>query len=702
MHLFPREAGLGPSFKIDSALIASSRSLTTLAHGGLLGSTGRQTSNRSTHGAAYSSQAHLRQISLDIPGMNSRTSSTSHRKRSSSITTSADDKSEGSGPVSDIAEESLQEIHLYMPLNIHSTSSNVALSHEEVESLITVRNLFAFLVGQVLVGTAKQPSIFPIFLNIARLLHQYVFTNLDGSTLGEIPSASFVGYTRDLRLDDVRTSREKTLEAIVLGERMKSWALYNEGFVHGVGKWDDLINLGSPTFSLISNITRSRMEKASMDLSIRLKAMRARLEEFDVPSLFAGVAASSSGGKTVDFKAWRISFAAMRKHTMSLYKHRYGSWPPKARSKKNDFEESGLNRILLRELYHDFSDLYDMLVDRTALTTRSSDMPAHDPSLSADTQTHALRRLLSEFDRSSPPVQPPIPYDIPRLPDLSTTRRDFESLPEKKQARERRKKLKDDEINMALMQSYNRDSVKVTPFLEAFMAFERTTAHGKSIDEIREIRIGQWIFMYIVLQSLPLVVVDAPGVRQTHGVEYFLCEVPKGSPPWVKEETGRKKAYYRVAGGAGVVSLPADVVDHGVEGIYRRSHCWRVAEKWAGHDGSTAESPAFVTREDSLSAVSQRSGPFDFNFWDGSQALLQPPQQIDPDGLGSELPGSRPSSAGPRSARNSVALGLEALPLPPGVVPSGFSGGPLSTSTPDPSRSFENILGPPTPTRKKR
>ena len=701
VYLFPPESGLGPSFKIDSALIGSSRSLTALAHGGLTGATRRQPSNRSGHSAGHNLPKHLRQQSLDIAELSSRTPSAKHRNRSASIDTSSDGRSDGSGPVGDFVEESSQEIHLYLPLGIHPTSPAVALPQEDIENLVAFRNLFAFLVGQVLVGTPKQPSIFLIFLKIAQLLQHYDFTNLDGSTLGEIPTASFIGYTRDLRLDDIRTSREKTLEAIVLGERMKSWALYNEGFVHGVGKWDDLVHLGSPTFSLISNITRSRMEKASMDLFIRLKAMRTRLEDFDVPSLFAGVAASSTGGKTIDFKAWRISFAAMRKHTMSLYKNRYGSWPPKAKSKKNDFEESGLNRILLKELYQDFSDLYDMLVDRNSLTTRSSDMPAQDPSLSANTQTHALRRLLSEFDRSSPPVQPPIPFDIPRLPDLSTTRRDFDSLPDKKQARERGKKLKDDEINMALMQSYNRDSVKVTPFLESFMTFERNTAHGKSVDEIREMRIGQWIFMYVVLQSLPLVVVDAPGVRHTHGVEYFLCEVPKGSAPWMKEETGRKKAYYRVAGGTGVVSLPADIVDHGVEGIYRRSHCWQVADRWTGHDGSTSDSPAFPTREDSLSGVSQRSGPFDFNFWDATAAPLPLPHQIDPDGVGGSSGASRPSSAGGQSARNSVALGLEALPLPPGVVPSGFSAGLPTSSTPDPSKSFENILGPSTP-RKKR
>ena len=78
----------------------------------------------------------------------------------------------------------------------------------------------------------------------------------------------------------------------------------------------------------------------------------------------------------VRFQAWKKAFLAMRKHVMSHYKERYGSWPPKSSSKKNDFEESGLNRILLREVYQDFSDLYDMLVERKSLTTRTADMPS--------------------------------------------------------------------------------------------------------------------------------------------------------------------------------------------------------------------------------------------------------------------------------------------------------------------------------------
>lgn len=593
--------------------------------------------------------------------------------------------SNGSPPIGPVGEDG--KTHLYMPLGL-SLAGGAELKPEDLENLVAVRNLFAFLVGQILVGTPKQPTLFAVFNNIAGLLTHYEFTNMDGSSLGEVASANFLGYIEDLRLNDIRHSREKTLEAIILGERMKSWPLYNEGYVHGVGKWDDIMHADSPLFSYISGITRKRMEKSHMDLYNRLKYTRARLDEFEFPSLFTGVAAGSSFAKVVDIKTWRNSWLLMKRFTLAFYKRRYGGWPPKARSKKNDFEESGLNRIVLQELYQDFSDLYDMLVDKSSLTTRKADPSAHDEKLADEPALHNLRVLMSEFDRSTPPVRPPIPYDLCLRPDLSKVRRDFDSLSEKKKAKERGKKLKDDEINLALMQSYDRDGVKATPFLESFMSFERSTAHGKSINEIVDVRIGQWIFLYVTMQCLPLVVVDAPGIRWSQGCEYFLCEVPRGNPPWVKEERGQK-AFYRIAGGAGVVSLPADSVENSVEAIYHRSHCWKMAQFWSGEEAF--QPPTTRPTGPSRTASS--------NSYSVSEQLPTPPM------LGHDSflppPGSPRLSMLNMGNRSSVVMGLEALPLPPAIMADEFPQQGRKVSTPDPTRSFDDILGPATPTRKK-
>ena len=579
---------------------------------------------------------------------------------------------------SDSYDERDHEFHMHIPLILETdlTRPEQTLTSHDFEVLVTIRNVFAFLVGQPPVSTPKCSSIYSIFLRISEFLELYEFTNIDGSSHGEESVARFSRYLGDYELADVRSSPERTIEAIILGERMKSFELYNEGFVHAVGKYNEIIKLQSPEFRHISEITRQRLERAQIDLSIRLNTVRIRLEDFEFPSLFSGIAASTSSteSKIVRFRAWKVSFLAMRRHVMSFYRHRYGAWPPSAKSKKNSFEESGLNRILLLELYQDFSDLYDVLVDRTSLTTRSAEFDSEPIAAPAESEDFApaLRRVMNEFDLSSPPVQPPIPFDIPQIPSLATTRRRFKDLDLQRQKKERTKPLKDDEINQALMQSYNRESIRATSFLEAFMSFERKQAHGNSVDEMMDNRIGQWMFMYAVLQSLPLVVIDAPGVKWTDGVEYFLCEVPKGTVPWCPDDASRKMSWYGIAGGTGVVSLPPELVEHGVEGIYRRSHCWEVANKWVGETDVIDMSSPYESPED----------------------LPTPTLQLPPD-----FSESRCNSPG-ITHRNSIYLGLEALPLPAGVTPSGVK----HASSPNPQKRFEDILGevqPQTETKKK-
>lgn len=645
VYLHAKEAHRGPSFRINSSVFAASRKLMAMAYGEVH-------RNQSTPTIL---EHQIQSLSLQPPEHLSN--------RGSSI----DGSSQGSRTFSDSFDEVPHgEVNLYLPLPLHDDLANAhaSLGPEDIDQLVAVRNVFAFLSHRPLVATSRTPNIFSIFLKIADFLQRHEFSNLDGSTLGEEAAANFKEYSDYFRLADVRASREKTMEAIILGERMRSWDLYNEGFVHGVGKYDEIVKLKSPKYHMISDATAKRLERATLDLNLRLKTVRTRLESFDFPSAFSGIANSttSTESKTIRFKAWKASFLTMRRHVMGFYKERYGAWPPSAKSKKNEFEESGLNRILLQELYRDFSDLYDLLVNRTAFTTRTEQASSVGPAVEKEEVTAAaLRRVMDEYDRSSPPVQPPVPFDTPLLPSLEGTRRGFESLDPKKQKKENAKRLENDEINQALMQSYNRDGINSTAFIQAFMTFERQSARGKSVEEIQDLRNGQWLFMYAVIQSLPLVIVDAPGLQWTKGVEYFLCEVPKGAAPWIQETQSR--SWYTIAGGTGVVSLPTDIIDHGVDGIYRRSHCWQVAEKWSGQNDLTA-------------VPSQES----------ADSILMPPPLLIPN---RELP-SRSSSPSRNSQRNSVHLGLEALPLPPGVSPSGAK--PVVAKH-DPSKSFEAILG---------
>ncbi|EGD95791.1 hypothetical protein TESG_03257 [Trichophyton tonsurans CBS 112818] len=559
VYLFPQNSGRPPSFKVDSAIFSASASLTLLARG-------TPSPPQSTRGG----QARSRDPNSSSPPLSAQNGS------------NYDEGSDGQSQDGFLDDES-PELHLYMPVpltgDLPCRREQPVLSADDVDMLVLFRNLFAFLIGQALIATPRTPSIFNIFMEVSGLLDRFGFTNLDQSTFGETATSSFGCYCDELDLIDVRASRERALDAIILGERMKYLPLYQEGFTHGVAVLDDLKKFEAK-YNLVSAVTRKRLERGYLDLDNRIRTCAVKIDEFEFPSLFSGIANSNvaNEAKVIRFKNWKNAYLGYRKNVMNYYRARFGSWPPKA-SKKNQFQESGLNRLVLRELYQDFCDLYDMLADRTDLTTRSADMTTSVfKAEDSNSTSQALRQIMSEYDRSTPPVQPPIPFDIPRLPSIHSIRRKLEP---KREAKERAKRLTTGEVNEILVSSYNHASMKPTPFLENFMNYERRVGHGKCADELADMRCAQWLFMYAVIQSLPMLVVDAPDLRCTHGVEYFLCIPPWGGSPWCASDPKNGKKWFGVAGGSGVVNLPSDVVANGVDAVYRRSHCWQVALKWA-------------------------------------------------------------------------------------------------------------------------
>ena len=132
-------------------------------------------------------------------------------------------------------------------------------------------------------ATHRQPSLYPIFIGISTVLKRLAFNSGDGSTWGNVPSNSFARYCHELRLADCRSSREKTIEAIVLGESLRHWSLYNEGFVHAAGRLSDIKYIKSPKYSKMSPVTVNRLERASLEMEQRLLTVRGKLSDFDFP-----------------------------------------------------------------------------------------------------------------------------------------------------------------------------------------------------------------------------------------------------------------------------------------------------------------------------------------------------------------------------------------------------------------------------------
>lgn len=342
--------------------------------------------------------------------------------------------------------------------------------------------------------------------------------------------------------------------------------------------------------------------------------------------------------------------------------------------------------MLLKELYKDFCDMYDTLVDRSALTTRKADVPTMDGDAETndlnETIQHAIRRVESEYDRATPPVMPPIPFDTPLIPQFSHSfNRDHVIVSD--QSALQAKRLSQNEVNEVLLGSYNRESINASPFIQDFFNYERRMGDGKTLEQIVDARCGQWLFMYAVLQALPMTVVDARDLQYTEGAEYFLCVPPRGGRPWMKEDQSTSRAWYNVASGGGVVSMPADQIDHGVEGVYRRSHCWNVATDWAN-----ALPDAGLAPFKSVDTMSLQPPP---SF--GTNSPYLNPQQS-PYGSPQLSPVFRPLT--PTSSndhhslgkvRSSVSLGLEAMNTPP----PQHAQRPVSSF--NPNITFDAILG---------
>ncbi|KHN99923.1 uncharacterized protein MAM_01847 [Metarhizium album ARSEF 1941] len=667
VYLHPRGSGYGPCFKVPEFVVGTSYVFTELI---------------------YSEQCAEPPKDRSFGGRENLDAHDANRR--------------ASPPLRPAVGEEPNALRLYIPAAPPASSTHLDAPGGELDRLIAIRNLFAFLTGQPLVATKSFPTTFHAFVELAGLLQEFGFSSPDGSTFGEAVELSFGFYLEQLGLSDCRHSREKTIESLVLGERMRCVELYNEAFAHAAGKYSAIIDLRLPLFEQVSPLTRQRLERAHLDLVNRQHNVNEHLEQFEFPSLFAGIANSTSIPelKQVRFKIWRNSFSRMRQFVLSHYKSTFGNWPPKASNKKNRFAESGLNRLVLKVLYSDMCALYDLLVDRESLTSRVIDEVPAISDVPGKMTISALRNILSEFDRSKPPVLPPIPFDLPQLPSMKAIHETFDSMSAKDQNR-MQKKIKEHELILILNKAYNYDTNRVKmPFLDQFKAFEIREGKGRVTQDLVDQRIGYWLFLYVVLQSLPMLVVDAPGVKHTEGVGYFLCEPPMGNLPWIEDGQVRKM-WYEVTGGGGLVELSTDAVMFSVEATYHRSHCWLAAKQWEGLDGADAAPP----EEPPMSPLQPPHPMFP-----GEEPAMNSPPVVGGPGTPSPPPSGPSPSLRPRNlspahrsrqySRSSIAMGLEPVPMEPrpdffGSHNRSLSIGPRPSSSPIGFRSASvgNLAG---------
>ena len=470
------------------------------------------------------------------------------------------------------------------------------------------------------------------------------------STIDDLPAKitlaeSHLNHFIDvLKLDDVRGLPEgpntdsipkaggglrDSLEVMYVGEKWRSSRLFLEGYLHTVGSWEQFKDSHHPLVEFLSPMTLSKLDRAVLDLSNRRNQIYEKFcgpsGDFAYPAMFSGV------GKYPRFKRWRLGFSDTRELFIKHLKWMYGTWPPRpGRQGKGGLsggETGGLNREVLKQVEKNVALLWELVVNW--------DSPRYPPggfaqeeeqvqtgvTVAGGEEYQDLRALLEESDRATPPVQPRPMFDMPKLP-IPPVRVGKKNTSGGK--KEKSKKIRGDATMEVLRQSWNSlpssaadtgmELVHKYKEMEILFAQNKVlgSVQGRTIEDLQEYRKGCWIFIYAILQSLPMLVVDAPIVRWSDGCENFLCIGWKSALfPWEDRDTVSGGAKIKPARGtpgssrrtstmwasapggissihdpmnlselAAAAIVPGGVQDDDVGASYHRSYCWARAAKW--------------------------------------------------------------------------------------------------------------------------
>lgn len=424
---------------------------------------------------------------------------------------------------------------------------------------LATRNFLALLADKPLVG----PTLGQTLIDLVDRLDVWVPEG-QPDPMSMSPMSDNVRRVLDYLLrrefDDMRNSPELAAGMLVFAERYQIVSIWQEAFVHCVGMLGRLE--GTTEYKEISHITQAFMDRASLDMTVRLSESDKLLETFDFSEMWP-----VTGGFSPPARA---SFDKFQKWLVKHYQQRYGSWPP-SQDAIRFHGGSKFTRIIYRQLEQDFGGLYDYLVDSDVFWDRTT---SQRPVLFSPQKQHfradlpglPITDMILEFDKQH--KYPPAPLPYPLLPShilfpssqttVPTARHHFLQKPRLTHASVPHNQAA---IALALSECTNIQSLhrpaSPNQLVDAFRALERQESLPP-----RDARLGRWLLIYGVLQTLASIVPDAKIVRWSDGVEYFLNAKLRGTPPWKPVED---------PGHPGVTAEDDDG--------HVRSYCWRVAEE---------------------------------------------------------------------------------------------------------------------------
>lgn len=487
---------------------------------------------------------------------------------------------------------------------------------DQLRYQLTTRNVFAVLCHVSLVGISLHQALSDL---LARL-EDYVPQNRVDNVL------TIMSYLSARGIDDLRNDAETAVGLLAWSEDPKvRWEeVWREAFVHVAGLYGTsrgrVVLESSADFKKISPITRALLERASLETQLRVQAAEERLGAFSfadmwptsfsiVPS-FSGALVTSPAKDAAD---------RLQRFLVEHYRHVFGGrWPPPPpsngaphESPANADEPIWLTRTVTQALQKDFGAVYDYLVNRDIVWDMSEARPSRkwlmvsdsgNKAFDADTIDLPMTDILIEFDNRQ--RFPHIPHPYPLVPESiptqssspaaansmggpmspsygstnflkrRTARTDSDSPAP---ASSHRAAAMERRIQLAYTESTNiyvlGSDFTQSDLLDAFIRFEKSDRIGDVDPSLA--RRARWVLLYVILQTLASVSVDAPNVRFRDGVSYHLSPQLKGAriPPW----TSSKKTRH---GGASQQYL---------EAAHELSHCWVVPATWTTSNTSTSE-----------------------------------------------------------------------------------------------------------------
>lgn len=383
---------------------------------------------------------------------------------------------------------------------------------------VTTRNVFALLYQASLVGLnihqaltdlhERLESWFPQEMDIAGMLMDYVASK---------------GF------DDVRNNPSQAAGMLAWSEGAAiRWEEgWKEAFVHCVGMYDRLDT--TIEFKRITPITRALLERASLEVQVRIQNAENRFLDFDFRDMWIPNVPQNSTA--------RVAFDRFQVFLLQYYRNTYESWPPVPPYG----QEQWLTRNLTQKLQADFSAMYDYFVDRDIVWDGSSDRNGRkwnlgrpgDKSFESDTKDCPFNDIITAFDNAN--QWPHIPHPYPLTPDPTLKRADsVENLQRMKRPTKPQDKMAERKAALAYSESTNiyllGSDYAGNDLVDAFVKFEKSDRAGDN--DPHAARRGRWILVYGVLQTLASVAVDTPHMRYGDGVSYHLNPRLRGTPPW--------------------------------------------------------------------------------------------------------------------------------------------------------------------------